>query len=266
MFTFGKSSGGQSEDWLVPPNTIQYLFKGDMAEETGNGVTPTLTGTGAHRLGTNGEFIASNGSAGNTGYALVSDDSFTDSIFDTSTMSGDETLIIAGQAYYSGNPSATETIFSYGHSLNGFIVLQLTTSGSLQLEVGKSGTVDVDFARVGFGSVKYGAGAYFPFLIAIHNRTQTFDFMCGTDTEADSQIKSGYLFNDIVADSRGLCLFSDNRYGDQRSKMGNDTTITSKVRSLHFSRLPGYYNAPRILREIKDRPNRQLRTLKDAHS
>jgi len=210
-----------------------------MSEETGNGVTPTLTGTGAQRLATNGEFVAANGTTGNDGYALISDDAFTDNIFDTSTMVGDQTLVVAGLLSFSGVPSATETIFSYGHSLNGFMVLQLTTSGSLQLQIGQSGTLDVDFTRTTFGSAKYGLGAYFPFILAIHNRTRTFDYMVGTDTEADSQIKSGYLLNDIVPDSRGLCLFADNRYGDQRSKIGADSSLTTKISSLHFSRLPG---------------------------
>ena len=235
-----------------------------MAEETGNGVTPTLTGSAAHRLASNGEFVASNGTTANDGYALISNDTFTDSILRTDNLSDSDSSCIFGHLFYSSAPAANECIFSYGNGATGesHFELLMLSSGNLQFTVDDGTTQN----QQSFGSAKFGYGAYFPFMIAFYGDTGTFDFMIGTIFEQDDPFKTGYNYNGVSPDPRGLCLFANNIYNDQRNLMGADATITSKLKGLTFSRFSKYVNMQNIIREANQIPGRQLRSLYNGHS
>lgn len=259
MARFNNSGSGRSEDWLIPGNTVQYFFKGDMTEETGNGVTATLSsGTATHQLDSNGEFTASDGTNANDEYSLISLNTFTDSVIRTDNITENEIVIITGSLFYSAAPAAAECIFSYGNGAAGQsnMSLIMSTGGSLQLTI-DDGT---DTNTVAFGNTIYGYGAYFPFLIAMYGDTNTVDYMVGTDYTENNGMKSGYIYGGVAPDARGLCLFANNIYNDQRSIMGADNTITSKVKGLTFRRFSSYVNVQQICREMNTKSGRQLRT------
>lgn len=260
------SSGG-SPKALIPGNTIQYFFKGNINEETGNGVNPTLTGSGAHRLATSGEFIAANGSAGNDGSAIIAGDAFTDSIIDTSNLTENDIVLMYGQLYYSAAPASSETIFSIGRASGKFLRLQMLSSGSFQLTCNDGGSPQY----TSYGSSIYGFGAYFPFMIAFYGNTGSYDFMVNNSHEKCSGLKTQPINDGVSNDSsNGLCLFANNTTGSASANMGSDDSITSKIRNLVFTRIStglDIHNPPaRINRDQFLMPNTQLRSLYNAHN